>query len=190
MHISLARLASFCHSGFISDPLIVSKFHNETHDNKGQENKIPVKNGGFLFLCSKPNQSATTKCVFSVLIYSYQSPTLKGVFLYFSLIVTKTIRKRVFYLYFCPYSDEAIQKQVFSSSIFAFILIKALPKMVFFSILTYSNQSFTKKDDFSSFALTTTKALPKRVFFLYFCPYSFKSLPKRVFFLYYCPYSN
>ena len=40
MHISLARLASFCHLGFISDPLIVSKFHNETHDPKGQENKI------------------------------------------------------------------------------------------------------------------------------------------------------
>ena len=40
MHISWARLASFCHSGFISDPLIVSKFHNETIDPKGQENKI------------------------------------------------------------------------------------------------------------------------------------------------------
>ena len=40
MHISCARLASFCHLGFISDPLIVSKIHNETHDPKGQENKI------------------------------------------------------------------------------------------------------------------------------------------------------
>ena len=40
MHISWARLASFCHLGFISNPLIVSKFHNETHDPKGQENKI------------------------------------------------------------------------------------------------------------------------------------------------------
>ena len=40
MHISWARLASFCHLGFISDPLIVSKFHNETHDRKGHENKI------------------------------------------------------------------------------------------------------------------------------------------------------
>ena len=40
MHISWARLASFCHLGFISDPLIVSKFHNETHDPKGQENKF------------------------------------------------------------------------------------------------------------------------------------------------------
>ena len=40
MHIYWARLASFCHLGFISDPLIVSKFHNETHDPKGQENKI------------------------------------------------------------------------------------------------------------------------------------------------------
>ena len=38
--ISWARLASFCHLGFISAPLIVSKFHNETHDPKGQENKI------------------------------------------------------------------------------------------------------------------------------------------------------
>ena len=40
VHISWARLASFCHLGYISDPLIVSKFHNETHDPKGQENKI------------------------------------------------------------------------------------------------------------------------------------------------------
>ena len=36
----LARIASFCHLGVISDPLIVSKFHNETHYSKGQENKI------------------------------------------------------------------------------------------------------------------------------------------------------
>ena len=40
MHIPWARLASVCHLGFISDPLIVSKFPNETHDPKGQENKI------------------------------------------------------------------------------------------------------------------------------------------------------
>ena len=40
MHNSWARLASFCHLGFISDPLIVSKFHNEIHDPKWQENKI------------------------------------------------------------------------------------------------------------------------------------------------------
>ena len=40
MHISWARLASFCHLGFISDPLIVSKFHNITHVPKWQENKI------------------------------------------------------------------------------------------------------------------------------------------------------
>ena len=40
VHIFWARLASFCHLGFSSDPLIVSKFHNETHDPKGQENKI------------------------------------------------------------------------------------------------------------------------------------------------------
>ena len=32
MIISWARLASFCHYGFISDPLIVAKINNETHD--------------------------------------------------------------------------------------------------------------------------------------------------------------
>ena len=37
---SWARLARFCHLGVISDPLIGSMFHNETHDPKGQENKI------------------------------------------------------------------------------------------------------------------------------------------------------
>ena len=40
MHISWARPASFCHLGVISDPLIVSKFQNETYDPKGQENKL------------------------------------------------------------------------------------------------------------------------------------------------------
>ena len=40
MHIFWARLTSFCHLGIISDPLIVSKFHNETHDSKGKENNI------------------------------------------------------------------------------------------------------------------------------------------------------
>ena len=35
-----ARLASLGNLGHISDPLIVSKFLNETHDPKGQENKI------------------------------------------------------------------------------------------------------------------------------------------------------
>ena len=42
MHISRARLAIVCHFSFISDPLIVSKFHNETHDPKGHENKIYI----------------------------------------------------------------------------------------------------------------------------------------------------
>ena len=40
VHIFWTRLASFYHLGFISDPLIISKFHNETHYPKGQENKI------------------------------------------------------------------------------------------------------------------------------------------------------
>ena len=37
MHIFWVRLATL---GFISDPLIISKFHNETIDPKGQANKI------------------------------------------------------------------------------------------------------------------------------------------------------
>ena len=39
MQIFWARLANFGHLGLISYPLIVSMFHNETHDPKGQENK-------------------------------------------------------------------------------------------------------------------------------------------------------
>ena len=52
MHISWARLASFCQLGFISDPLTVSKFHNETHNPKGQENKIyTIGKGMETFYC-------------------------------------------------------------------------------------------------------------------------------------------
>ena len=52
MHISWARLTSFCHLGFISDPLIVSKLHNETHDPKVQENKIyTIVKGRETFYC-------------------------------------------------------------------------------------------------------------------------------------------
>ena len=52
MYISWARLASFCHLGFISDSLIVSKFHNETHDPKGQENKnYTIVKGSEMFYC-------------------------------------------------------------------------------------------------------------------------------------------
>ena len=40
MQICWAILASFGNLGHNSDPLIVSKFHNETHDPKGQENII------------------------------------------------------------------------------------------------------------------------------------------------------
>ena len=40
MQVFWARLASFGHLGVISDPLIISKFSNESHDPKGQENKI------------------------------------------------------------------------------------------------------------------------------------------------------
>ena len=40
MQVFCARLVSFCHLGLTSDPLIISKFSNESHDPKGQENKI------------------------------------------------------------------------------------------------------------------------------------------------------
>ena len=40
MQIFRARLASFGHLGLISDPLIESKFQDETHNSIGQENKI------------------------------------------------------------------------------------------------------------------------------------------------------
>ena len=40
MHISWARLASFCQLDPTSDPATAQKLHNETHDPKGQENKI------------------------------------------------------------------------------------------------------------------------------------------------------
>ena len=33
----LGKLTSFGHLGLISDPLIVSKFHNKTHDPKGED---------------------------------------------------------------------------------------------------------------------------------------------------------
>ena len=49
MHISWAKLASFGHLGLVSDPLIVAKFHNESHDPKGQENKIYTIVKGKLF---------------------------------------------------------------------------------------------------------------------------------------------
>ena len=40
MQVFWARLASFGHLDLISDPLIISKFSNESHDPKGQENII------------------------------------------------------------------------------------------------------------------------------------------------------
>ena len=36
----MGQTSKFLPISFISDPLIVSNFHNETHDPKGQENKI------------------------------------------------------------------------------------------------------------------------------------------------------
>ena len=53
-----ARLANLDHLGLISDPLIVSKFHNETHDPKGQENKIyTIVKGRETSIAAKQSQS-------------------------------------------------------------------------------------------------------------------------------------
>ena len=70
MHISLARLASFCHLGVISDPLIVSKFHNETHDPKGQENKIHTKTRNKLLSNNEKQQSLA---VTNLILKSYRA---------------------------------------------------------------------------------------------------------------------
>ena len=52
VYISWTRLASLCHLGVISDPLIVSKFHNKSHDPKGQEHKIyTIVKGRKTFYC-------------------------------------------------------------------------------------------------------------------------------------------
>ena len=42
MQVFWARLASFGYLGITSDPLIISKFSNESHDSKGQESKIYI----------------------------------------------------------------------------------------------------------------------------------------------------
>ena len=80
MRIFWARIASFRHLGLISDPLIVSKFHNETHDPKGQENKIYTKVKGRI----NPDQAAPSGVslisVYSVRLvpfHPYTSPWTK-----------------------------------------------------------------------------------------------------------------
>ena len=51
------KLASFGHLGLITDPLMVSKFHNGMHGSKGQENKIynSEGQGKALLLPHSPN---------------------------------------------------------------------------------------------------------------------------------------
>ena len=167
MHIFWARLGSFGHLGLISNPLIVSKFNNETHDPKGGENKIYtiVKGlalkGVFFYFCAYSSESLATKCVFS----------------FFALILNKTLPQRVFALnclnpnnpaekgvfrYYCSYSKQSPTKKGVSS-IIALILTKALSQRVFNVI----------------FAIILTKAMPQRVFFLYFCHNYNQSLTKK-----------
>ena len=54
VHIFWARLDSFFHLGFISDPLIVSKFHNETLfvvHNMVDQGRITLQNFGQQINC-------------------------------------------------------------------------------------------------------------------------------------------
>ena len=66
VHISWARLTSFCHLGVISEPLIVSNVHNETNDPKGQEKKIYtivsqlVDNPPFIIIRTSINVTASS----------------------------------------------------------------------------------------------------------------------------------
>ena len=87
MHISWARLASFCHLGFISDPLIVSKFHNETHDPKGQENKTyTIVKGIKLFSYS------TQLSMKFILLINVKMPTTVGILKFINMINTTSER--------------------------------------------------------------------------------------------------
>ena len=59
----------------------------------------------------------------------YQSPTKKGAFLYFAIILTKALPKRLFYSIFALNLTKALPQRVILS-IFAVILTKALSKRV------------------------------------------------------------
>ena len=116
----------------------------------------------FLLFFSNSYQSSTLKAFFLYCCpYPNQSPTKKGVILFFPFL-SKALPKRMFY------------------SILALTLAKALSQRVFSLFCPYFNQTPTKKSFFFSvFALALTKALPKRVFFFMFALISTKTLQKR-----------
>ena len=92
---------------------------------------------------------------------------------------------KVFYIYFCPYSNQSFTMK--GVIYFALTLTKALSQRVFFHyVYPYSNQRPTKKDVFLYFCLYLYQSRTKEgVFFSLFCPYSNKSPIKKDVFLYF-----
>ena len=87
----------------------------------------------------------------------------------FALILTKALPKRVFLLYFCPYSNQSPTKRAFFFSLLCpYSNQSPSKKGVFLYVCPYSKQSPTKKLVFSILALTHTKALLKGCFFSIF----------------------
>ena len=76
-----ARQASFGHLGLISDPLIISKFPNETNDPKGQENKIYtiVKGSETFYRC---HTVPITSCSMLLIFFAFHT-TLQHNYLYY-----------------------------------------------------------------------------------------------------------
>ena len=108
-----------------------------------------------------------------------------GCFSLFSQYSNQGPSKKIFF-YFCPKSNQRPTKNGVLT-MFALILTKALPKMIF--LLYFCPYSTQQNVVFSILFLFSPK--PKRCFFsLYFCPYSNKRPTKKGVFLYLCPYSN
>ena len=102
VHISWARLASFCHLGVISDPLIVSKFLNETHDSKGQENQI--------YTIVKSRETFYRRHTVPVTSCSEVKYVLKRVSVG-SKDCTKEMKPKCAYFLVCAYSKTILKKR-------------------------------------------------------------------------------
>ena len=114
--------------------------------------------------------------------------TKKGVFPYWALILTNTLLKGCFSLFFALILTKALPKNgVFS--IFVLILTKSklYQKWCFSLSFPYSYQSYSKKCILLYFALILYQSTTKKGIFLYFAPILTKALPKRVFFFIFCP---
>ena len=115
--------------------------------------------------------------------YSNQSPTTKGVLLYLllPLFLPKPSQKCVISI-FALILIKALPQRVF----FALILESPLPKAAFFSIFALILTKALQKGCFLYFALILTKAQQKIVFFSISALVLTKALPKQVFFLNIC----